>query len=374
MIEAADFCRTLLSAGYDYFTGVPCSFFKGVINYTQENPEMKYTIAANEGAAVGLAAGAYLAGRRPVVMIQNSGLGNMVNPLTSLNAIYHIPTLLLISGRAYQVEDEPQHEVMGACMRDLLGTIGISCQEAPQDLGAFQEVLTDMTDKMFHATGLRQKRPYSLIIKKGTISDFPLPEKKGTAYPLSRMEAIRMISEYVDDQTLVVATTGMPSRELFTVQDRSSNLYLMGSMGHAMAVGCSLATERPNFKVLVLDGDGSVIMHMGSLSTIGHYKPKNLIHIVLDNEVYETTGNQDTTSATTHFSKIAESCGFANSDLCDDASSFQEALKKAMSLPGPHLIHMKVNRTPAGKIPRITTKHSAPEISAHFKAYINERS
>ena len=368
MIEAADFCKTLLEQEYDYFTGVPCSFFKGVINFTQENSEMRYTIAANEGAAVGLAAGAYLAGRQPAVMIQNSGLGNMVNPLTSLSSIYKIP-VLLISGRAYQVDDEPQHEIMGRGMTDLLRAMEIPVQEAPQGLEDFRKTIQEVTAKM-----RKEKRPYALIIKKGTISDYSLPVSPASPYPLSRLGAIEVLADFLDDTMVVVSTTGMSSRELFMVKDRPSNLYLMGSMGHAMAVACGVAGERTDRKVVILDGDGAVIMHMGSLSTIGHYHPENLIHIVLDNEAYETTGNQDTTSTTTHFAEIAEACGYAATKFCTDEASFRAALKEGFATPGPCLIHMKINRTRTDKVPRITTKHSAPEIAENFRSYLNESS
>lgn len=367
MIAAADFCRILLEQGYDYFTGVPCSFFKGVINVTQEHPEMKYVIAANEGAAVGLAAGAYLAGRQPAIMLQNSGLGNMVNPLTSLSQIYQLPTLLLISGRAYQVADEPQHEIIGACMAELLTTIGIPCEEAATEEAAFAKQLKQVTQNM-----LAKKMPSALIIKKGTISDHPLQSARANNYPVSRYEAIRMIAERSDEKTLLVATTGMPARELFAVADRPANLYLMGSLGHAMAVGLSLATERPDFKVVVIDGDGSVIMHMGSLSMIGYYKPKNFIHVVLDNEAYESTGNQDTTSVNTEFTEVAQACDYRQVVRCEAAAHFAAAFQSALQGPGPHLIHMKVNRRPQQGIPRITTRHSAPEIARNFKTYLEQ--
>ena len=263
-IAAKDFCETLLNNGYDYFSGVPCSFFKGVINYSQSTERMKYVIAANEGAALGLAAGAYLAGKKPAVMIQNSGLGNMVNPLTSLNAIYRIPALLLISGRAYGVDDEPQHEIMGRAMPALLRTIEIPFADCAAELDAFRAQLETVS-----AQAWRERRPYALLVRQGCIGHFSLAKSSESPYPLSRIEAIRVAVESADANTVFVSTTGMSSRELFAVRDHPGQLYLMGSMGHAMAVACGIATERPDLKVVVLDGDGSAIMHLGTLSTIG---------------------------------------------------------------------------------------------------------
>ncbi len=365
MIEAKDFCDTLLASGYDYFTGVPCGFFKGLIHYSQSTSRMKYIIAANEGAALGLASGADLAGRKPAVLIQNSGLGNMVNPLTSLNAIYDIPALLLISGRGYGAEDEPQHAIMGRCMNDLLATIGIRHADAAQDLGAFRRQIEEMNQQLFEA-----KRPYALIIRKDAIGDFPLGKAKVSSYPLSRTEAIRIATEFADEKTLILSTTGMPSRELFAIRDHPSHLYLMGSMGHAMAVGCGLATERPDFRVLVLDGDGSALMHLGTLSTIGHYRPKNFLHLILDNESYESTGNQDSTSDTTDLAAIARACGYASGMRCEEEGSYRQALQNAFSQAGPHFIHVKINRDAAERLPRLTTKYTAAQLTENFLNHI----
>lgn len=367
-IEAKDFCETLLANGYDYFTGVPCSFFKGVINYSQSGAAMKYMIAANEGSAMGLAAGAYLAGRKPAVMIQNSGLGNMVNPLTSLHAIYKIPALLLISGRAYGIDDEPQHALMGRAMRPLLADIEIPCADAATELGEFREQL-----KAVSAQAWRDRTPFALLVKHGGIGEYPWPKSSESAYPLSRIEAIRIALQYADDKTVIVATTGMPSRELFALRDHPSQLYLMGSMGHAMAVACGIATERPDLKVMILDGDGSAIMHLGSFSTIGYYRPANLVHIILDNEAYETTGNQDTTSKTTDFAGVAKACSIASASSCNAEAPYRAALADAFAKPGPHLIHLKINRVPAERLPRLTTKYSAAQIAENFAAFIRKK-
>lgn len=365
MIAANEFCEILLKRGYDYFTGVPCSYFQGVFNFCAQDARMKYVGAANEGASLGLAAGAYLAGRRPAVLLQNSGLGNLINPLTSLHAVYRLPALLLVSGRGYGVADEPQHELMGRCMNDLLRAMGIPHWDCPDGAGEFSELLDVVS------AGMADRRiPHALLIRKNTIGDFPLAGAPATNYPLARREAIRIVTENLAPGSLIVATTGMPSRELLSLRDHPGQLYLMGSLGHAMAVGCGLATELPESPVVVLDGDGSALMHLGSLSTIGHCAPPNYLQVVLDNESYESTGNQDTTSRNTRFDDIARACGFKWALRCEDGESLRRALAEARTVPGPRLIHVKVGRHSDGRAPRVTDRYEAPQIAERFRDHL----
>jgi phosphonopyruvate decarboxylase len=295
-------------------------------------------------------------------MIQNSGFGNLVNPLTSLNMIYKIPALVFMSGRAYGVDDEPQHEIIGKTMGPVLDAMGVPHRDMPQDLEGFKKALDEALGRIE-----KESVPFFFFVRKDTIDEYS-PDRGGKKpYPLKRIDAIRIVSEILTGDECVIATTGKPSRELFSVADKKGNFYMQGSMGHAASIGLGVALEKPGRKVVVLDGDGAVLMHMGVLSSVGHYKPKNFIHIVLDNEAYETTGDQDTTSATTDFKAIAKSSGYALAQECSSEDDLRHFLKMLLSSHGPSLLRVKINRIPTDKIPRISSKYDSPAIAANFR-------
>ncbi len=362
MISAVDFVKNLQDQRFDFFTGVPCSFFQDAINCVLDTRELQYTIVPNEGSALAAASGASMAGRSSCVMIQNSGFGNLINPLTSLNMIYRIPVLLLISGRAYGIPDEPQHEIIGKTMGQLLDVLGIQHRDLPKDAAAMAIALGEAVQTM-KATRL----PYAFFVKKGTIGDYR-PRKVSLKYPLKRIEAIRIIAKLLTGDEYLISTTGMPSRELFSVCDRARNFYMQGSMGHAPSIGLGLALSNSDKKVILLDGDGALLMHMGILSSIGHYRPKNLYHVVLDNESYETTGDQDTTSPTTDFKKIAAACGYLVSEDAVTESELRSQLNRILKKDGPAFLRVKINRLPTPEIPRITTKYRSEQIADNFSA------
>lgn len=365
MIPPRDFIGALKKNGFSSFTGVPCSFFQAAINCVIDDPDLRYTIVPNEGAALALASGAYLAGTRTALMIQNSGFGNLVNPLTSLNMIYRIPVLIFMSARAYGVPDEPQHEIIGRTMGPLLGAIGVPYRNLPEDPVEYQKALGEALAAME-----RQKLPYFFFVKRGAIDEYT-PHKNGrVSYPLKRIEAIQIIAGVLKGDEIIVATTGKPSRELFKVFDRKGNFYMQGSMGHAASIGLGVAMNRPSKKVIVLDGDGAILMHLGILSTVGHYKPQNFYHVILDNESYETTGDQDTTSPTTDLKQIASACGYARVDEAVSASELEAKLAGLLKRPGPALLRVKVNRLPTPDIPRISTKYTSEEIAEVFRSQV----
>ena len=366
MISPKDFIEALKENGYLSFTGVPCSFFQAAIHYVLDRPELDYTLVPNEGAALALASGASLAGRATAIFIQNSGFGNLINPLTSLNMIYEIPALIFMSGRAYGVKDEPQHEIIGRTMGKALDAFGVRHEDMPDDPVVFKKSLGSACAYL-----KEKKQPYVFFVKKGTLEEY-LPEKNhARVFPLKRIDAIRIISECLSGEEYVIATTGKPSRELFAVADRPNNFYMQGSMGHAASIGLGAALARPDKKIVVLDGDGSLLMHMGILSSIGHYKPKNFYHIVLDNESYETTGDQDTTSKTTSFEKIAVACGYIQTAQVQDPSGLKTAVQSMLKQPGPAFLRVKINRLPTSDIPRISSKYSSSQIAARFKTNLS---
>lgn len=363
MISAEQFVQCLKKKNVRIFTGVPCSFFQSAINQVIDDPQLHYTIVPNEGAAMAVAAGAHLAGRRAAVMIQNSGLGNLVNPLTSLNMIYRLPVLLFISGRSYGVPDEPQHEIIGKNMGGMLDAMGVPHKDLPAEAGPYDAALQEADEWMD-----RHKMPYVFFVRKGTIGDHEPRGNPSIQYPLKRIEAIKIVMEVLSGDEYVIATTGMPSRELFAVADRRKNFYMQGSMGHAAAIGLGVALHQPSKKIVVLDGDGAMLMHMGILSSIGHYRPKNLYHVVLDNESYETTGDQDTTSATTDFKAVAGACGYRAAEDASTENEIRTKLKNILGKEGPAFLRVKINRLPTDGIPRISTKYTSRQIAENFRS------
>jgi phosphonopyruvate decarboxylase len=362
MISPNDFVKTLKTQGFQRFTGVPCSFFQAAIHCVLDSDELEYTMVPNEGSALALASGAYLAGKPTVLLIQNSGFGNLMNPLTSLNMIYEIPVLVFMSGRAWGVKDEPQHEVIGRTMGPVLEALGIRFEEMPDEIGAFKKSV-----EKARLTLESEKKPYFFFVKKDILDDYVPERSEAVLFPLKRIEAIEILAGCLTDKMYVVATTGKPSRELFSVCDRAQNFYMQGSMGHAPSIGLGAAMAHPEKKVVVLDGDGALLMHLGILSTIGHYRPKNLYHVVLDNEAYETTGNQNTTSSTTNFETMAIAAGYRGAKTVSGREELRKAVKEMLDGPGPFVLRVKINRTPTGNISRISSKHSSSQIARTFK-------
>jgi phosphonopyruvate decarboxylase len=350
VISADDFINDALQRGHSFYTGVPCSFLTPFINRAIGDERLGYVAAASEGEAVGIGAGAWLAGRKPVVMFQNSGLGNAVNPLTSLNFPFRIPLLLIASWRGQPgLADEPQHELMGQITHELFGLMRIPCAPFPkavQDIGP----ALDTAERAMTQTGL----PFGLVMEKGTVRDSgdrPAELKAARsgersdlrrhAPPPSRVEVLARVQAQVPADAVIVATTGKCGRELFTLDDRAQQLYLVGSMGCASAVALGIALNSPR-KVVALDGDGAALMKMGNFATIGAYRPANLIHVLLDNGVHDSTGGQRTVSPGVDFAAVAAACGYARAVLVDSLPMFERAFADALSSPGPHLVHVRI--------------------------------
>ena len=348
MIAADAFLEPALERGFSFYAGVPCSFLTPLINRVISNPALDYVGAASEGEAVAIAAGAWLAGRRTAVMCQNSGLGNTVNPLTSLNHPFRIPTLLIVTWRGQPgLGDEPQHELMGQVTASLLDTIAIGHTVFPRDADAVAATL-ERADRAMAADDL----PFALVMEKGSVRDDGLDQPDQPVRPRGRVEDLRQggerparidllraVQSLVPGEAAVVATTGKTGRELFTCEDRPQQLYQVGSMGcaSAMGLGIALNAQRP---VLVLDGDGAALMKLGTLATVGAHAPGNLTHVVLDNGVHDSTGGQATVSPNVDFAAVAQACGYPRAFRCDGEAGFASALKAALAEgSGPVLIH-----------------------------------
>jgi phosphonopyruvate decarboxylase len=376
VIDADDFLAPARRAGFDFYTGVPCSFLTQVINRVIGDPKLAYVGAASEGEAVAIASGAWLAGRETVVMFQNSGLGNAVNPLTSLNHPFRIPTLILATWRAGPgVKDEPQHELMGEITPQLLDLIRVPHRPFPKTAAAVAPALDEARAAM-QRSGL----PFAFVVEKGDVADAALTARGPGKRPMGRRvdsrvghhwrarhQALAALLDEIPDSAAVIATTGKCGRELFTLADRPQHLYQVGSMGcaSAMGLGVALNVERP---VVVLDGDGAALMKMGNVATIGAYAPGNLIHVILDNGVHDSTGGQPTVSPGVDFAEVALACGYAFAHSCDSDEGFRAAVKAALADAGPHLIHMRIKPGSLEKLGRPTVKPS--EVAARFKAFL----
>jgi phosphonopyruvate decarboxylase len=376
MIEADSFLKPALESGFGFYSGVPCSFLTPIINRVISDDGLAYVAAASEGEAVAIASGAWLAGKDTVVMCQNSGLGNAVNPLTSLNHPFRIPTLLIVTWRGGPgIEDEPQHQLMGPITPGVLDVIQIPHRLFPSSENEIAGALAEARETM-----AKTDLPFAMIMEKGTVRDDgisvspPIDPVWGTRTDLQeggtlpgRVAAMERLLALAPDNAALVATTGFTGRELYTVSDREQHLYQVGSMGCAagMGLGVALNSDRP---VIVLDGDGAALMKLGSMATIGATAPENLIHIVFDNGAYESTGGQPTVSPTVDFARVAIGCGYPQALTCDGLAGFDQALAKALGEPGPHLIHMKVSRGTISGLGR--PKITPAEVARRFRGFV----
>jgi phosphonopyruvate decarboxylase len=327
MIQASQFVEPAKCLGFDFWAGVPCSFLTPFINYTISDSALTYVSSSNEGDAVAAASGAALGGHRSVAMMQNSGLGNAVSPLSSLNYVFRIPLLLIITLRGEPgIPDEPQHELMGQITAGLLENLQIPWDWFPEQEEEVGEVLETAINHM-DLTG----RPYALIMKKGSVAPFPLGpvqsfEMRGGARNAdsedtdsedrqidapSRHDVLAGLVAYTDEtEHILIASTGYAGRELYAVDDRPNQLYMVGSMGCASSLGLGLSLVRPDKKIIVIDGDGAALMRLGNLATVGAYRADNYFHILLDNRIHESTGGQATVSSAINFAAIATACGY----------------------------------------------------------------
>ena len=367
MIEAERFLAAARERGVDFVTGVPCSFLTPLINAAASDPAVGWVVATSEGEAAAIAAGAWLAGRRPMLLMQNSGLGNAVNPITSLNWPFRIPVLLVVSRRgAPGLKDEPQHELMGAITPDLLDVLRVAHAPFP----ATPETLAPALDRAVAAMD-ETRLPQAFVVAKGDLApsdlDEPAPparapgrlvDRRGGGPRPPRLEAMARALALLPADAAVVATTGFCGRELFTLGDQDRFFYVVGSMGGASAIGLGIAlcVDRP---VVVFDGDGAALMKLGNLATIGARAPRNLVHIVFDNEVHASTGGQRTVSPGVDFAAVAAACGYAFAARADDLAGFEAALAEAVAAGGPALIHAKVGPSDVEKLGRPTVAPQA---------------
>lgn len=377
MTSPAEFLGLLASRGVAEVTGVPCSYLTPLINRVASDEAVPYVRATQEGEAVAIASGCWLAGTTAAVIAQNSGLGNMVNPLTSLNHPARIPVPLIITWRGEPGgRDEPQHQLLGQIMLGLLDLIETGSVVLPSESGALDQALARGWDAM-ERTGL----PYAFIMRQGFHPDEPIDEP---AIPVpaiadvvahnaaegtrpNRICALECLLGALPDEAAVIATTGKTSRELFVLADRPQQFYLVGAMGSASAVGLGVARHTPR-TVVVVDGDGAALMRLGTFATIGAHGTANLVHVLLDNEVHDSTGGQRTLSAQIDWAAVAAACGYAQVHTCGDLSGFTDALKSAQATSGPTFIRLPISPGSKAGLGRPTV-HPA-DIARRFRDFV----
>jgi len=378
MIEAQAFVDRLCEAGYTHYSGVPCSFLKPFINYVINTDTLDYVAAASEGEAVGISLGAHLAGRKTVTMCQNSGLGNMVNPLTSLNYPFRVPGILIVTWRGQPgLPDEPQHEQMGAITHQLLETMDIPWRTFPEEESEIEAAIAEAETSIE-----KNQRPFAFVMKKGSVAPHALTNQENTellrarpeTYPsgekTTRTGAITSILNSLGGDEVVVATTGKTGRELFTVADKANHLYVVGGMGTASAIGLGINHARPDQRVVVLDGDGAALMKLGVFTTIGRYQPKGLIHIILDNEQHDSTGGQSTASSNTDFAGIAAASNYRHVFSVERQEDISAVIKTLSNQSGPALIHIKIRPGSPENLGRPTVKPH--EVKERFMKFISQ--
>ena len=360
MIRPAFFVDTLRHFGIDFFAGVPDSLLKNICAYISDHLDSRHNIiAANEGGAVGVAAGYHLAtGKIPVVYMQNSGEGNIINPLASLTdkEVYNIPVLLVIGWRGRPaVHDEPQHVKQGKVTLPLLDTMGIRYQVLSQEEDEALRQIRDAVDYMKTTNEV-----FALVVEKNTFDAYTLQNKVENDLTLSREEAIQITAAALGSNDCIVSTTGMISRELF--EDRTAmgqsherDFLTVGSMGHASQIALGIAMEKPDRHVWCFDGDGAVIMHMGSMAITASKAPGNLVHVLFNNGAHDSVGGQPTVGLNIDIPAIAKAVGYKNAFSVNTAEALKTLLGNPAIKEGPVLIEVQVRKGNRKDLGRPTT-------------------
>ena len=371
----------LMKRGIGHFVGVPDSTLSVFCKCLEKKYADCHEVPANEGAAVGLAAGHYLAEKKPcLVYMQNSGIGNAVNPICSLihEKVYQIPVLFFVGYRGEPgKKDEPQHVFQGEATIPLLNQLGISCDVIGSETS--EEEMKEILDRAW--TALDDRKPYAVVIKKGTFEKENLESEnrksdsyfgKDEPYTMKREDAIGIFADHLNKEEVVVSTTGKISRELYEQLDarkghHSQAFLTVGSMGHASMIALGYAKSRPDKRVYCLDGDGAALMHLGAMAFIGENHPKNFVHLVLNNRAHESVGGMATGAVHTNWKKVAESLGYMHAYSVKNEMELRLALDECCELSGPVFIEVKVALGAREDLGR--PKESAKENGDQFMNY-----
>jgi phosphonopyruvate decarboxylase len=385
MITADKFLTPARELGFNFFTGTPCSYLKPFINYVIDTDGFDFIDSVNEGEAVAIAAGATVAGKRAVVMFQNSGLGNAVNPLTSLTYTFNLPVMVIttLRGEPGGAHDEPQHELMGQITIALLETMKMKWAYFPQtesEVGPALKLADDYMTKF--------NQPYVFVMRKDDIAEYKLqkkaaPSKKSLTVThtdtfeldykarTTRTPVLEVVQKVLGPEIAVIATTGKTGRELYEVGDLKNQFYMVGSMGCALAFGLGIALCKPSLKVLVVDGDGALLMRTGTMATVGAYQPKNLIHLLIDNEAHDSTGGQGTVTGGISFGAIARGFGYEQVYSTDKLETLENILAELKNANSSTFIHLKTQKGSPEKLGR--PKVTPAEVSVRFTNFVQSK-
>ncbi len=365
MTSPKAFYEYLSSVGINYFSGVPDSLLKTFCAYISDNtPNKRHVIASNEGAAVGLAMGYHLAtGEIPLVYMQNSGLGNAINPLMSLvdRDVYSIPMILMIGWRGEPgAKDEPQHIKQGKVTLDTLNAIGIPfsviCGDAEEDFTALDRAVKYAKEN---------NSPYALVVKKNSFDNYRQKSEADSVFTMTREEAIGIVVDQLENDDILVSTTGMASRELFEYREEKGQTHekdflTVGGMGHAASIAMGIASEKQNRKIVCIDGDGASIMHMGTMAVVAQSGLENFKHIVINNGAHDSVGGQKTIGFNIDFCKIAAGCGYKNIQCIDSEFDLRQSISDFLTTEGVCFLEIRVkkgNRADLGR-PTSTPKEN----------------
>ena len=376
MIRPQFFYELLKENGTGFFTGVPDSLLKSFCAYLTDTAGSKnHIIAANEGCAVGLAAGHYFAtGRVPLVYMQNSGLGNTVNPLLSLadREVYSVPMLLVIGWRGEpNVHDEPQHIKQGRVTCSLLDAM-----EIPYCILSDEEAEAKLQFEKAYSHIKASSSPYAVVVRKGIFDSYKLKTNEAVPAEMSREEAIEKIILNAPSNACFVSTTGMASRELYELRDKhgqghAKDFLTVGSMGHASQIALGIALTKEDKTVFCIDGDGAAIMHLGGLTAIGSQRPKNMVHIVLNNGAHDSVGGQPTVGRKINLCAVAQACGYDKVVSVKTLEELQSRLKELCTNSGSVLIEVLVSKGARSDLGR--PKSSPIENKKAFMEFLEEK-
>lgn len=364
MIRPSFFYDTLKNSGIDFYAGVPDSLLKNLCAYITDHADAAHNIiAANEGGAMGLAAGHYLAtGQIPVVYMQNSGEGNIINPLASLtdSDVYNIPVLMVIGWRGKPgVHDEPQHVKQGKVTTGLLNVMGVDYTVLSKEEDK-AEVQIRKAVAYMQATN----NCYALVIEKDTFEAYTLRNVEKNDFKLSREEAIQTVAAAIGEKDIIVSTTGMISRELFEYrtamnQGHERDFLTVGSMGHASQIALGIALTKQDRRVWCFDGDGACIMHMGGMAIVANKAPKNYVHVVFNNGAHDSVGGQPTVGLKINLPAIAKAVGYKLVISVDNKDNLEKELSTLNTqlaiVDGPVFLEVKVKKGNRKDLGRPTT-------------------
>jgi phosphonopyruvate decarboxylase len=360
-LDTFQFGNELKKIGFNFYSGVPCSFLNNLINYAINDCD--FVMSANEGDAVATCAGAYIAGRKSVVLMQNSGLTNATSPITSLNYSFKLPVLGFVSLRGeLGINDEPQHELTGKITEKMLALMVVEWEYLSNDLeeAKLQLIRAD--------NAIERNKTFFFVVKKGTFDNVELKaqdlnhvsnklkieQSKDNELP-KRLKVLECLHKIKSNDTVLLATTGKTGRELYEIEDSPNNLYMVGSMGciSSLSLGVALNTEK---KIIAIDGDGALLMRMGNLATNAYYAPRNLLHLLIDNNIHDSTGGQFTVAGSVDFVQIAASVGYECSIYIHSLVELECAILNWKNNPQLTFLYIKIKKGTKESLARPTIK------------------